>query len=121
DMRQGFDAVFLSPHKFIGGPGTPGVLIAHRGILTNSVPDVVGGGTVSYVNQHEHHYLTDPAHREEAGTPAIIESIRAGLVFGLKDAVGVDTIRAVEDDFLRRAMADWSQHPNIQILGNPDA
>jgi selenocysteine lyase/cysteine desulfurase len=72
DMGQGFDAVFLSPHKFIGGPGTPGVLIAHRRILTNSVPDVVGGGTVRYVNQLEHHYLTDPAHREEAGTPAII-------------------------------------------------
>lgn len=121
DMGQGFDAVFLSPHKFIGGPGTPGVLIAHRRILTNSVPDVVGGGTVRYVNQLEHHYLTDPAHREEAGTPAIIESIRAGLVFGLKDAVGVDTIRAVEDGFLQRAMSAWQQHPNIQILGNPDA
>ncbi len=121
DMGHGFDAVFLSPHKFIGGPGTPGVLIAHRRILTNSVPDVVGGGTVAYVNPLEHHYLTDPALREEAGTPAIIESIRAGLVFGLKDAVGVDTIRAVEDGFLQRAMSTWQQHPNIQILGNPDA
>lgn len=117
----GFDAVFLSPHKFIGGPGTPGVLIADRRILTNSVPDVVGGGTVAYVNQLEHRYLADPAHREEAGTPAIIESIRAGLVFGLKEAVGVDVIRAVEDDFLRRAMEVWRRHPNIQILGNPDA
>lgn len=122
DVAAGdFDAVFLSPHKFIGGPGTPGVLVAHRRILTNSVPDVVGGGTVAYVNQLEHRYLTDPAHREEGGTPAIIESIRAGLVFGLKDAVGVDTIRAVEDDFLRRAMASWKQHPNIQVLGNPGA
>jgi selenocysteine lyase/cysteine desulfurase len=118
----GFDAVFLSPHKFIGGPGTPGVLVASRStVLTNSVPHVVGGGTVAYVNQLEHRYLTDPAHREEAGTPAIIESIRAGLVFGLKEAVGVDTIRAVEDDFLRRAMTTWRAHPNIQILGNPDA
>lgn len=116
-----FDAVFLSPHKFIGGPGTPGVLIAHRRILTNSVPDVVGGGTVAYVNQLEHRYLADPAHREEGGTPAIIESIRAGLVFGLKDAVGVDTIRAVEDDFLARAMKSWKQHPSIQVLGNPEA
>ncbi|MGB3909910.1 MAG: aminotransferase class V-fold PLP-dependent enzyme [Pseudolysinimonas sp.] len=122
DVAAGdFDAVFLSPHKFIGGPGTPGVLIAHRRILTNSVPDVVGGGTVAYVNQLEHRYLADPAHREEGGTPAIIESIRAGLVFGLKDAVGVDTIRAVEDDFLARAMASWKQHPNIQVLGNPEA
>lgn len=122
DVAAGdFDAVFLSPHKFIGGPGTPGVLVAHRRILTNSVPDVVGGGTVAYVNQLEHRYLTDPAHREEGGTPAIIESIRAGLVFQLKDAVGVDTIRAVEDDFLARAMESWKRHPNIQVLGNPDA
>lgn len=119
---HGYDAVFLSPHKFIGGPGTPGVLIASRSrVLTNSVPDVVGGGTVAYVNPLEHRYLSDPAHREEAGTPAIVESIRAGLVFQLKEAVGVDTIRAVEDDFLRRAMARWQAHPHIQILGNPDA
>ncbi len=117
----GFDAVFLSPHKFIGGPGTPGVLVAHRRILTNTVPDVVGGGTVAFVNQFEHRYLADPAHREEGGTPAIIESIRAGLVFQLKEAVGTATIRAVEDDFLRRAMASWQRHPNIQILGNPEA
>lgn len=116
-----YDAVFLSPHKFIGGAGTPGVLVVSRRLLTNSVPDVVGGGTVAYVNQLEHRYLADPAHREEAGTPAIIESIRAGLVFGLKDAVGVDTIRAVEDDFLARAMERWRAHPNIQVLGNPDA
>lgn len=122
DVTAGdFDAVFLSPHKFIGGPGTPGVLVAHRRILTNSVPDVVGGGTVAYVNPLEHRYLADPAHREEAGTPAIIESIRAGLVFQLKEAVGVDTIRAVEDDFLRRAMVAWRTSPHIQILGNPDA
>jgi Selenocysteine lyase len=118
----GFDAVFLSPHKFIGGPGTPGVLVANRRtVLTNSVPDVVGGGSVAFVNQFEHRYLSDPAHREEAGTPAIIESIRAGLVFQLKEAVGTDTIRAVEDDFLRRAMEAWRSHPNIQVLGNPDA
>ena len=119
---HGYDAVFLSPHKFIGGPGTPGVLIASRSrVLTNSVPDVVGGGTVAYVNPLEHRYLDDPAHREEAGTPAIIESIRAGLVFQLKEAVGVATIRAVEDEFLGRAMRAWQAHPNIQVLGNPDA
>lgn len=122
DVTAGdFDAVFLSPHKFIGGPGTPGVLIAHRRVLTNSVPDVVGGGTVAYVNQYEHRYLADLAHREEGGTPAIIESIRAGLVFQLKDAVGVDTIRAVEADLLGRALRSWQRHPNIQVLGNPDA
>ena len=71
------------------------------------MPDVVGGGTVSYVNPQEHRYILDPAHREEGGTPAIVESIRAGLVFALKDAVGVETIRAHEEDFLRRAVTAW--------------
>lgn len=115
------DAIFLSPHKFIGGPGTPGVLVVSRKLLTNTVPVVVGGGTVMYVNPEEHRYVTDAAHREEAGTPAIIESIRAGLVFGLKDAVGVPVIKAREHDFLRRAIAVWNAHPQIEVLGNPNA
>src|SRR5690606_18167421 len=53
------DAVFLSPHKFIGGPGTPGVLVVARGLLSNSVPEAVGGGTVAYVNPLEHRYIAD--------------------------------------------------------------
>jgi selenocysteine lyase/cysteine desulfurase len=115
------DAIVLSPHKFIGGPGTPGVLIVRRQLLTNSVPDVVGGGTVAYVNPEQHHYLSDPVHREEGGTPAIVESIRAGLVFQLKDAVGVDVIRAHEEDFVTRAIAAWSSNPAIDVLGNRQA
>jgi selenocysteine lyase/cysteine desulfurase len=115
------DAVFLSPHKFIGGPGTPGVLAVRRELLTNRVPVVPGGGTVAYVNPLEHRYLDDPAHREEGGTPAIIESIRAGLVFQLKQAVGADTIREHEEDLLRRAVESWRQHPSIEILGNLEA
>ena len=115
------DAIFLSPHKFIGGPGTPGVLVARRELLRNRVPDVPGGGTVAYVNQTEHRYLDDPVHREEGGTPAIIESIRAGLVFQLKQAVGIEVIRAHEDAYLRRAVEAWRHEPGIQILGNLDA
>ncbi len=115
------DAVVLSPHKFIGGPGTPGVLAIRRDLLTNSVPVVVGGGTVAYVNPAEHLYLADPVHREEAGTPAIVESIRAGLVFDLKRNVGTDVIRAHEADYLRRAVTAWHQHPNVDILGNLDS
>jgi selenocysteine lyase/cysteine desulfurase len=115
------DAVFLSPHKFIGGPGTPGVLVAKRHLFTNKVPAVPGGGTVAYVNPEEHRYLVDPEHREEGGTPAIIESIRAGLVFQLKEAVGWQTIRAREEDFIHRAIASWSKNPHLRILGNVDA
>jgi selenocysteine lyase/cysteine desulfurase len=113
------DAIFLSPHKFIGGPGTPGVLVARRELLTNRVPDVPGGGTVMYVDPTGHPtYLSDPEHREEGGTPAIVESIRAGLVFQLKEAVGVETIERHEEDLLRRAVAAWQREPAIEILGN---
>ncbi|HZO69100.1 MAG TPA: aminotransferase class V-fold PLP-dependent enzyme [Kribbellaceae bacterium] len=115
------DAIFLSPHKFIGGPGTPGVLVVRRELLHNRVPDVPGGGTVAYVNPLEHRYLEDPVHREEGGTPAIVDSIRAGLVFQLKQAVGIDVIREHEDHYLRRAVASWLDEPAMQILGNLDA
>ncbi len=115
------DAVFASPHKFVGGPGTPGVLIVRRELLRNRVPTVPGGGTVNYVNEVEHRYLTDPTHREEGGTPAIVESIRAGVVFALKQAVGTDVIRAHEEHFLRRAVQAWRENPYLQILGNVDA
>ena len=85
------------------------------------MPDVPGGGTVSYVNETEHDYLPDPEHREEGGTPAIIDSIRAGLVFQLKQAVGVDTIRAAEERLLSRAVARWDEEPAIEILGNRES
>ena len=115
------DAVFLSPHKFVGGPSTPGVLVVRRELLTNRVPDEPGGGTVAYVNPTEHRYVTDPAQREEGGTPAIVDSIRAGLVFQLKEAVGLDVIREHEEHFLRCAVEAWLREPNIEILGNLDA
>ncbi|WP_395659862.1 aminotransferase class V-fold PLP-dependent enzyme [Nocardioides sp.] len=115
------DALFISPHKFIGGPSTPGLLIARRELFANRVPDVPGGGTVAYVNDDDHSYLADPTQREEGGTPAIIESIRAGLVFQLKQAVGTDTIREQEERHLRRAVQAWRAEPAIELLGNLDA
>jgi len=113
------DAVFISPHKLIGGPGTPGILVARRDLFRNRVPTVPGGGTVAYVNPTEHVYLDDVEHREEGGTPAIVESIRAGLVFQLKEAVGVEAIREREEDFIHRAIERWRANPALEILGNP--
>jgi selenocysteine lyase/cysteine desulfurase len=113
------DAVFLSPHKFIGGPGTPGVLVVKRALLRNRVPSVPGGGTVLFVSPEGHTYHPDPIMREEGGTPAIIESIRAGLVFALKDEIGSEEIRRREQELAARALASWSENPNIEILGNP--
>ncbi len=121
DPLAGMDAVFISPHKFIGGPGTPGVLVARRDLFRNRVPSMPGGGTVAYVNPEEHVYLTDIEPREEGGTPAIVESIRAGLVFGLKAAVGVEAIREREERFIRRALDRWAANPAIEILGSLDA
>ena len=114
------DAVFISPHRFIGGPGTPGVLAGRRELFRNRVPGMPGGGTVAYVNPTEHDYLADVEHREEGGTPAIVESIRAGLVFQLKEAVGAGEIRRREESFICRAIERWRRHPNLEILGNPD-
>ena len=115
------DGVFISPHKFIGGPGTPGVLVIKRALLNNPVPAMPGGGTVSWVNPETHYYLAPGERREEGGTPAIVESIRAGLVFQLKDQVGSHTIEALEQGFIRRALSRLAKHPNIEILGPEDA
>ena len=115
------DAIFISPHKSIGGPGTPGVLIARRQLLSNAVPSVPGGGTVAYVNSLEHRYLDDVEQREEGGTPDIVGAIRAGLVFQLKQAVGHDEIEWREDAFIRRAISSWDKDPNIEVLGNHEA
>ncbi len=115
------DAIFLSPHKFVGGPQTPGVLVVQRDLVRNRIPTVPGGGTVAFVDPIGHRYLDDPVAREEGGTPAIIESIRAGLVFGLKQAVGTDLIQAREKDFVGRALERWQRNPRLEILGNPHA
>jgi selenocysteine lyase/cysteine desulfurase len=115
------DAVFVSPHKFIGGPGTPGILIAKQSIMNNSVPAVVGGGTVVYVTPEDHRYVDNAERREEGGTPAIVESIRAGMVFKLQQEVSTDEIERREAVFVQRAIKAFKQCPDLDILGNPDA
>ncbi len=120
DPDHRFDAIFVSPHKLVGGPGTPGLLVARKALFTNTVPTVPGGGTVWYVNPTEHHYLDDVEHREEGGTPDIVGTIRAGLVFALKEAVGAEEIRRREHDLITRAIRRWEAHPRIEVLGNHD-
>lgn len=112
------DAVFLSPHKFIGGPDTPGVLVARRELFTNTVPVVPGGGTVVFVDEHTTRYTDDVEAREEGGTPMITGAVRAGLVFGLKEAVGTGLIRAREEFFLQRALTAFDRIPEITVLGD---
>ncbi|MDP6406945.1 MAG: aminotransferase class V-fold PLP-dependent enzyme [Alphaproteobacteria bacterium] len=115
------DVLFISPHKFVGGPGTPGVLVVKRKLLGHRVPVVPGGGTVAYVNMHEHRYIDDLVHREEGGTPDIVGSIRAGLVFRLKEEVGAQAIFEHETALARQAIERWSQNPDIEVLGSLSA
>jgi selenocysteine lyase/cysteine desulfurase len=112
------DAVFFSPHKFIGGPQTPGVLVVRRELVGNPVPTVPGGGTIAFVDPVGHRYLDDPVAREEGGTPAIVESVRAGLVVALKEAVGTDLIQERERRLLHRALHRWRANPTLELLGN---
>ena len=115
------DAIFLSPHKFPGGPQTPGVLILRRELVRNQVPTVPGGGTVAFVDPVGHRYLDDPVAREEGGTPAIIESIRAGLAVALKQAVGTDLIAAREEQLWQHVLRRWADSPGVEILGSRQA
>ena len=115
------DAVFLSPHKLVGGPGSPGVLAIRRELVRNRVPTVPGGGTVVYVSPTDQEYVEDVEVREEAGTPNIIGAIRAGLAFQLKEAIGTDLIQEREELFWRRALASWGSDPRINILGHTEA
>lgn len=115
------DACFISPHKFIGGPGTPGILAVKSSLLKNTVPAVVGGGTVSFVSPDDHRFLADAERREEGGTPAIVEAIRAGLVFRLQEQVGSDEIERMERIKVQQVVRRLAAQPNIDILGGTDA
>ncbi|RUS78586.1 hypothetical protein EGW08_013654, partial [Elysia chlorotica] len=112
------DAIFISSHKFIGGPQTPGILVAKRWLFKNKIPHGVGGGTVAFVTRKNHYYRRQVEEREEGGTPGIIESIRAGLVFKLKNALGANFIMEREYALFRLAADSWSMNPRLVILGS---
>lgn len=127
DMRSGemdgYDAAFVSPHKFIGGPGSPGILLMSKKLyqLTSSPPSTCGGGTVCYVNafsEEDTLYLDDIEEREKAGTPPILQTIIAALAFWVKEYIGYKTIEEQESYYMIRAMQKLGNIKNIQILGN---
>lgn len=113
------DAVVLSPHKFVGGPGASGVMILRRDAVATDRPTWPGGGTVRFVSPRGHDYARTLEAREEAGTPNVLGDIRAGLAFAVKSAVGTDRIAARNARLRERALAAWRREPAIQILGNP--
>ncbi len=118
DETRRKDAVFISTHKFIGGPQTPGLLAANKALFTSSVPVEPGGGTVLYTSPWDHRYLGDVKIREGSGTPPIIQIIRTGLVFQLKRYVGEELLMAAEKELTARALERLTQNPAIRLLGD---
>ncbi|PLS02753.1 aminotransferase class V-fold PLP-dependent enzyme [Neobacillus cucumis] len=117
DPLEKLDAIFFSPHKFLGGPGTSGVLVFDSRIYTNMVPDHPGGGTVLWTNPWgEHKYLDDIEMREDGGTPGILQSIRTALCLNLKSKMGIDNILKREKEQLRLLFSELDHLPEVKIL-----
>ncbi|GFU46524.1 probable cysteine desulfurase [Trichonephila clavipes] len=104
------DAVFISPHKFVGGPDTPGILIAKKSLLQNPIPSEPGGGTIFFVSRETHRYLKDEEMREEGGTPSIVGAIRAGMAFQLKEAIGTEIIAVREEQIFKMVLNKWEKY-----------
>jgi selenocysteine lyase/cysteine desulfurase len=121
DEEAYFDAIFFSPHKFLGGPGSCGILVMNDRLYRSDLPPTAaGGGTVVYVGHRYHDFSPDIETRETAGTPPILQTIRAALAMDVKERVGTGTIQAVESRFLRRFLARLKAIPGISLVGPYD-
>ena len=114
---QKLDAIMFSPHKFLGGPGTSGVLVFDQSMYHNSVPDQPGGGTVDWTNPWgEYKYVDNIETREDGGTPGFLQAIRTALCIRLKEKMGVDNIHKREDELLKLAFDGLDRIPGIKIM-----
>ena len=113
------DAIFFSPHKFLGGPGTSGVLIFNKNLYNNNVPDCPGGGTVSWTNPWgEHKYIDNIEDREDGGTPGFLQVIKTALAIQLKEQMGVKNILEREHEIVDYIFSQLNHIDNIHILAN---
>lgn len=116
------DAIFFSPHKFLGGQGTPGVLIFNKKLYKNIIPDQPGGGTVTYTNPWKRHeYINDIEHREDGGTPPFLQGIKAALAIKLKEEMGTEKMLRREAELLKIIFERLPKIPNIEILEGQNA
>ncbi len=117
DKDTQLDAIYFSAHKFLGGPGTPGILIFNDKLYNNKVPDQPGGGTVSYSNPWGvHEYATNIETREDGGTPPILQGIKAALCIRLKETMGTERIRQREKELLAIIFDRFKSIKNATIL-----
>lgn len=121
DPESAFDAIFFSPHKFLGGPGSCGILIMKDRLYRPDLPPTTaGGGTVVYVGPAHHDYAADIETRESAGTPPILQMIKAALAMEVKEAVGPARIQKIETGHLKRFLRELREIPGIRLVGPED-
>jgi selenocysteine lyase/cysteine desulfurase len=119
DPEEKLDAITLSPHKFLGGPGSSGVLIFDSKLYQNKVPDQPGGGTVDWTNPWgQHKFVSNIELREDGGTPAFLQAIRAALSIRLKEEMGVDKMKEREKELVQIAFAEMRKIPGLHILAD---
>lgn len=119
DPMMALDAIMFSPHKFLGGPGTSGVLVFNSALYNNPVPDNPGGGTVDWTNPWgEFKYVDDIEAREDGGTPPFLQTIKAALCIELKNKMGVENIGKREKQLVKMAFEEMVKIPGIKILAD---
>ena len=117
DTESYLDAIFFSPHKFLGGPGTSGVLVFNKNLYKNQVPDCPGGGTVEWTNPWgEHQYISNIELREDGGTPGFLQTIRTALAIQVKEQMGVENILQQEHELIDYVFSTLQKQSNIKIL-----
>ena len=117
-----YDALVLSPHKLLGGPGSCGLLIIKKDLIDTSIPpSFAGGGTVEYVNKETQVYQKNIETREDAGTPPILQLIRASLAYQLRNEIGFEFIKKQKDELKRYFIDELKKIPNCEIYGNQEA
>ena len=119
DPLEKLDCVMFSPHKFLGGPGTSGVMVFDSSLYKSEVPDQPGGGTVDWTNAWgEYKYIDDIEIREDGGTPGFLQAIKTALCIELKNQMGVDNIRKREEELVKIAFKELIKIPNLHILAD---
>ena len=122
DSESYFDAIFLSPHKFLGGPGSSGLLVFNEKIYNRNLPpSIPGGGTVMFVNKEEEVYVKTIEGRENPGTPGIMQALKASLVFELKDKIGTETIEKIEKYYLEKFQECFKDIDDMILFGPQDS
>lgn len=121
DGDASLDAIFISPHKFLGGPGSSGVLVFNERLYHRELPPTVSaGGTVDYVGPVNQDFIPHIEEREKPGTPGVLQVLKAAMVFEVKDNVTTTRIEEREQELLQKVFKHWLTNPDIEILGNQD-